>query len=167
MAPHTCKKVQMKRWWFPVNIVLTIEKDIYFYLPFQRPQITHPFSHTTPFPSHQWEYHSQFNGNIFFPKQLPFRSWVSFLSVICLRSNLPTVSCSITKESIVDVEALVRKVEQKIESCSQQDVELHIERVGMLLLCTHQTHNWTNRNKNAHMLIKRQRCIYFHLQPKE
>lgn len=42
----------------------------------------------------------------------------------------PTVSTSITKESIVDVEAFVRTVEQKIESCSQQDVELHIERVG-------------------------------------
>lgn len=26
----------------------------------------------------------------------------------------------------------MRKVEQKIESCSQQDVELHIEKVGML-----------------------------------
>lgn len=31
----------------------------------------------------------------------------------------------------MDVEAMVRKVEQKIESCSQQDVELHIERVGL------------------------------------
>lgn len=29
----------------------------------------------------------------------------------------------------MDVEAMVRKVDQKIESCSQQDVELHIERV--------------------------------------
>lgn len=46
-------------------------------------------------------------------------------------TTLPTVSRSITKESIVDVEALVRKVEQKIESCSQQDVELHIERVSV------------------------------------
>lgn len=53
------------------------------------------------------------------------------LSVICLLTTLLTVSRSITKESIVDVEASVRKVEQKIESCSQQDVELHIERVGM------------------------------------
>ncbi|MEQ2157897.1 Aspartate--tRNA ligase, cytoplasmic, partial [Goodea atripinnis] len=40
--------------------------------------------------------------------------------------------CSITKESIVDVEAMVRKVEQKIESCSQQDVELHIERIFVI-----------------------------------
>uniref|UniRef100_H2TDG1 Aspartate--tRNA ligase, cytoplasmic n=1 Tax=Takifugu rubripes TaxID=31033 RepID=H2TDG1_TAKRU len=38
-------------------------------------------------------------------------------------------AANITKESIVDVEASVRKVEQKIESCSQQDVELHIERI--------------------------------------
>ncbi|KAI5627506.1 aspartate--tRNA ligase, cytoplasmic [Silurus asotus] len=36
---------------------------------------------------------------------------------------------NITKESIVDVEAVVQKVEQKIESCSQQDVELHIQKL--------------------------------------
>lgn len=30
----------------------------------------------------------------------------------------------------MDVEGVVRKVEQKIESCTQQDVELHIERVS-------------------------------------
>lgn len=59
------------------------------------------------------------------------RRWLLYLSVICLLITLLTVSRSITKESIVDVEASVRKVEQKIESCSQQDVELHIERVGM------------------------------------
>ncbi|XP_070175500.1 aspartate--tRNA ligase, cytoplasmic-like isoform X2 [Littorina saxatilis] len=35
----------------------------------------------------------------------------------------------ITKESIIDVEGFVRKVGQKIESCSQQDVELHAEQV--------------------------------------
>lgn len=61
---------------------------------------------------------------------LPLR-WVYFLSVICLLSILSTGFTSITKESIVDVEAVVRKVEQKIESCSQQDVELHIEKVGV------------------------------------
>ncbi|XP_060786416.1 aspartate--tRNA ligase, cytoplasmic [Neoarius graeffei] len=38
-------------------------------------------------------------------------------------------AANITKESIVDVEAVVQKVEQKIESCSQQDVELHIQRL--------------------------------------
>lgn len=59
------------------------------------------------------------------------RRWLFYLSVIGLLTTLLTVSRSITKESIVDVEASVRKVEQKIESCSQQDVELHIERVGM------------------------------------
>uniref|UniRef100_A0A672IV07 Aspartate--tRNA ligase, cytoplasmic n=1 Tax=Salarias fasciatus TaxID=181472 RepID=A0A672IV07_SALFA len=46
--------------------------------------------------------------------------------------RLLTPSASITKESIVDVEAAVRKVEQKIESCSQQDVELHIERIFVI-----------------------------------
>ncbi|KAI2660546.1 Aspartate--tRNA ligase, cytoplasmic [Labeo rohita] len=37
-------------------------------------------------------------------------------------------AANLTKESIIDVEAVVKKVEQKIESCSQQDVELHVER---------------------------------------
>uniref|UniRef100_A0A8C6TWL0 Aspartate--tRNA ligase, cytoplasmic n=1 Tax=Neogobius melanostomus TaxID=47308 RepID=A0A8C6TWL0_9GOBI len=41
-------------------------------------------------------------------------------------------AANITKESIVDVEAVVRRVEQKIESCSQQDVELHIERIFVI-----------------------------------
>uniref|UniRef100_A0A669BD46 Aspartate--tRNA ligase, cytoplasmic n=1 Tax=Oreochromis niloticus TaxID=8128 RepID=A0A669BD46_ORENI len=41
-------------------------------------------------------------------------------------------AANITKESIVDVEAIVRKVEQKIESCSQQDVELHVERIFVI-----------------------------------
>ncbi|XP_051876785.1 aspartate--tRNA ligase, cytoplasmic [Pristis pectinata] len=35
-------------------------------------------------------------------------------------------AANISKESIVDVEGYVRKVEQKVESCSQCDVELHI-----------------------------------------
>ncbi|CAJ0940654.1 unnamed protein product, partial [Ranitomeya imitator] len=39
-------------------------------------------------------------------------------------------AANITKESIIDVEGVVRKVDQKIESCTQQDVELHIEREG-------------------------------------
>uniref|UniRef100_A0A672K112 Aspartyl-tRNA synthetase 1 n=1 Tax=Sinocyclocheilus grahami TaxID=75366 RepID=A0A672K112_SINGR len=38
----------------------------------------------------------------------------------------------LTKESIIDVEAVVKKVEQKIESCSQQDVELHVERIFVI-----------------------------------
>ncbi|PVD36066.1 hypothetical protein C0Q70_03036 [Pomacea canaliculata] len=39
---------------------------------------------------------------------------------------------SITKESIVDVEGTVRTVDQKIESCSQDDVELHVEQVWVV-----------------------------------
>ncbi|XP_013411891.1 aspartate--tRNA ligase, cytoplasmic-like [Lingula anatina] len=39
---------------------------------------------------------------------------------------------AITKESIIDVEGYVRKVDQKIESCSQQDVELHVEQVWVV-----------------------------------
>jgi hypothetical protein len=37
--------------------------------------------------------------------------------------------CSISRESIIDVEAEVVKVEEKIESCSQQDIELHVTQV--------------------------------------
>lgn len=36
---------------------------------------------------------------------------------------------SIAKESIIDVQAYVRKTEMKVESCSQQDVELHCVQV--------------------------------------
>ena len=46
--------------------------------------------------------------------------------------SLPHPSLSINKESIVDVEATLRKVEQKIESCTQQEVELHVEKVPPL-----------------------------------
>ena len=35
----------------------------------------------------------------------------------------------VSKESIVDVEAVVKKVGDKIESCTQQDVELHVTQV--------------------------------------
>merc|ERR1711892_830217 len=38
----------------------------------------------------------------------------------------------ISKESIVDVEAVVKKVDEKIESCSQQDVELHVSQVWVV-----------------------------------
>ncbi|KAG8547670.1 hypothetical protein GDO81_027821, partial [Engystomops pustulosus] len=41
-------------------------------------------------------------------------------------------AANITKESIIDVEGIVRKVDQKIESCTQQDVELHIERIFVI-----------------------------------
>ncbi|XP_074652089.1 aspartate--tRNA ligase, cytoplasmic-like [Tubulanus polymorphus] len=38
----------------------------------------------------------------------------------------------INKESIVDVEGYVKTVDQKIESCSQQDVEIHCEQVWVV-----------------------------------
>ncbi|KAL0625797.1 Aspartate--tRNA ligase, cytoplasmic [Plecturocebus cupreus] len=41
---------------------------------------------------------------------------------------------SINKESIVDVEGVVRKVNQKIGSCTQQDVELHVQKVYVISL---------------------------------
>ena len=46
------------------------------------------------------------------------------------------VSESITKESIIDVEGTVQKVDAKIESCTQQDVELHVSQVWYSLTCT-------------------------------
>jgi aspartyl-tRNA synthetase len=36
---------------------------------------------------------------------------------------------SITKESIIDVKATVKSVPSKIESCSQQDIEVHLQEV--------------------------------------
>ena len=55
----------------------------------------------------------------------------SLLSELKLKILVVDVSfCfSISKESIVDVEAVVKKVDEKIESCSQQDVELHVSQV--------------------------------------
>uniref|UniRef100_A0AAY5EL64 Aspartate--tRNA ligase, cytoplasmic n=1 Tax=Electrophorus electricus TaxID=8005 RepID=A0AAY5EL64_ELEEL len=41
-------------------------------------------------------------------------------------------AANITKESIVDVEAVVQTVEQKIETCTQHDVELHVERIFVI-----------------------------------
>ena len=55
----------------------------------------------------------------------------SLLSELKLKiSVVDVLFCfSISKESIVDVEAVVKKVDEKIESCSQQDVELHVSQV--------------------------------------
>uniref|UniRef100_A0A8C7GM83 Aspartate--tRNA ligase, cytoplasmic n=1 Tax=Oncorhynchus kisutch TaxID=8019 RepID=A0A8C7GM83_ONCKI len=59
-------------------------------------------------------------------------------------------AANINKESIVDVEAVVKKVEQTIESCSQQDVELHIERVGLSsALSDHTTDKQTDRHAHG------------------
>lgn len=41
---------------------------------------------------------------------------------------------SINKESIIDVEGIVRKVNQKIGSCTQQDVELHVQKVTHFII---------------------------------
>lgn len=39
---------------------------------------------------------------------------------------------SVSKESIVDIKGKVTKTPSKIESCSQQDVELHIEELWVV-----------------------------------
>jgi len=38
----------------------------------------------------------------------------------------------VSKESIIDVEAVVKKVDEKVESCSQQDVELYVQQVWVV-----------------------------------
>ena len=38
-------------------------------------------------------------------------------------------AAGISKESIVDIQGFIRKVDQKIDSCSQQDVEVHVEQL--------------------------------------
>lgn len=40
--------------------------------------------------------------------------------------------CSISKESIVDIKGKVTRTPSKIGSCSQQDVELHIEELWVV-----------------------------------
>ena len=39
---------------------------------------------------------------------------------------------SVTKESILDVEGVIQSVPNKIESCSQQDVEIHVKRLFVI-----------------------------------
>lgn len=60
-------------------------------------------------------------------------------SVQCLVAVSETISkqmvkfaANITKESIIDVEGTVKTVEQKIESCSQADVELLVEQLFVI-----------------------------------
>lgn len=57
-------------------------------------------------------------------------------ALVCVGPNvskqLVKFTAGINKESIVDVEGYVRKVDQKVEACSQQDVELHCEQVWVV-----------------------------------
>ena len=54
-----------------------------------------------------------------------------FVGVNISKQMLKFVS-AITRESIVDIQGVLRKVEVKIESCSQQDVELHVSQVWVV-----------------------------------
>lgn len=63
-----------------------------------------------------------------------------------------TVHCRITKESIVDVEAVVKKTDMKIESCSQQDVELLVTQVG-LYLCLGDKHTVRARTELTRICV--------------
>jgi aspartyl/asparaginyl-tRNA synthetase len=40
--------------------------------------------------------------------------------------------CSISKESIVDVHAEVKKSPEKVEGCTQKDVELHVKQIWVV-----------------------------------
>uniref|UniRef100_T1JFZ4 Aspartate--tRNA ligase, cytoplasmic n=1 Tax=Strigamia maritima TaxID=126957 RepID=T1JFZ4_STRMM len=60
-------------------------------------------------------------------------------SVQCLIAVSETISkamvkfaAAITKESIVDIEGVVRGVPQPIESCTQKDVEIHVEQLFVI-----------------------------------
>lgn len=57
-------------------------------------------------------------------------------ALVCVGPNVSKqmvkFSAGINKESIIDVEGFVRTVDQKIESCSQHDVELHCEQVWVV-----------------------------------
>ncbi|XP_052004302.1 aspartate--tRNA ligase, cytoplasmic-like [Xyrauchen texanus] len=50
----------------------------------------------------------------------------------CASKQMVKFAANLTKENIIDMEAVVKKVDQKIESCSQQDVELHVERIFVI-----------------------------------
>lgn len=53
--------------------------------------------------------------------------------VLRLKSFLLTVfnSCRINKESIVDVEGEIKSAAQKVQSCSQEDVEIFVDKVDI------------------------------------
>ena len=40
-------------------------------------------------------------------------------------------SCRINKESIVDVEGEIKSAAQKVQSCSQEDVEIFVDKVDI------------------------------------
>ena len=72
-------------------------------------------------------------------KQCSFVVRQQQVTMQCLAYVSPTISkqmvkfvSHINKDSIVDVEAVVEKIEEKIESCSQQDVELHLRQVWVV-----------------------------------
>ena len=56
---------------------------------------------------------------------------VSASQIYCAQTSNNTifVFVSITKESIVDIEGIVTPVDQKITSCTQEDVEVQIKKV--------------------------------------
>ena len=64
---------------------------------------------------------------------LEFYTTFSILKHFIIRFIL----CSISKESIVDVEGTIQKVDQKIQSCSQTDVEIVVTKVRSVgpILC--------------------------------
>ena len=62
-------------------------------------------------------------------------SWVRWVCITLKDEKQKRVFFRVTKESIIDVEGFVRTVGQKIESCTQQDVELHAEQVRSVRRC--------------------------------
>ncbi|XP_066299678.1 aspartate--tRNA ligase, cytoplasmic-like [Branchiostoma lanceolatum] len=54
---------------------------------------------------------------------------LAFVNDKTVSKQMVKFAANITKESIIDVEGVVQKVAQPVESCTQRDVELHVERV--------------------------------------
>ncbi|XP_015272599.1 PREDICTED: aspartate--tRNA ligase, cytoplasmic [Gekko japonicus] len=74
-------------------------------------------------------------------------------------------AANINKESIVDIEGVVRKVPQKIGGCTQQDVELHVERIYVISLEGRATVNQDTRLDNRVIDLRTSTSqAVFHLQ---
>ena len=69
--------------------------------------------------------------------------------------------CSINKESIIDVEGYVKTVAQKVESCSQQDVELHAEQVSIANKDNYGVRVWSLENLFRQKQTKSAHCMTY------
>ena len=64
-----------------------------------------------------------------------------------MQKSLNCVVFSISKESIVDVCGIVKKVEQKIESCTQSDIELHVQKASEYITIKQLNKDWRQNQR--------------------